>query len=164
MWNSHKRAQRLSGTRKMSVWELGVCQSRNWEAFWVDLWGQGLPKAPLQNNSGPGSWLWDRGCCSDCLENTQTAPTSLPLSSSLPSRRAQTEPFESGNWRKQRQQLSPCRYDLSGMWQCFTVCEQTCLWCQIQWTEVGGFCQQQFNPYHGTGTKLFTVKFQVIHT
>lgn len=49
----------------MSMWALGVCQSRNWEAFSVDLWGQGLPKAPLQNNSRPGSWQWDTGgCCS----------------------------------------------------------------------------------------------------
>lgn len=63
----------------MSVWALGVCQSRNWEAFSVDLWGQGLPKAPLQNNSRPGSWQWDTSgccllCCEACLENSLTPP------------------------------------------------------------------------------------------
>lgn len=30
---------------------LGVCQSRNWEALWLDLWGEGLPRVPVQNNS-----------------------------------------------------------------------------------------------------------------
>lgn len=72
----------------MSVWALGVCQSRNWEAFSVDLWGQGLPKAPLQNNSRPGSWQWDTSgccllCCEACLENSLTPPPRL--SSSLSS-------------------------------------------------------------------------------
>lgn len=59
----------------MSVWVLGVCQSRNWEAFSVDLWGQGLPKAPLQNNSRPDSWQWDTGCC--CCSALKTP--ALPL-------------------------------------------------------------------------------------
>lgn len=61
----------------MSVWALGVCQSRNWEAFSVDLWGQGLPKAPLQNNSRPGSWQWDTG------GRCSARPDSPHLSSSL---------------------------------------------------------------------------------
>lgn len=33
-----------------------VRQSRNWEVFAADLGGQGLPSAPLQNNSTGGSW------------------------------------------------------------------------------------------------------------
>lgn len=61
----------------MSVGVLGVCQSRNWEAFSVDLWGQGLPKAALQNNSRPGSWQWDPGgCCSAGLSLSLLAITS----------------------------------------------------------------------------------------
>lgn len=65
----------------MSVWVLGVCQSRNWEAFSVDLRGQGLPKVPLQNNSGPSSWQRDTGgCCSarTALKPHRVPPTSPP--------------------------------------------------------------------------------------
>lgn len=53
------QTSRWNGTRKMPVWTLVVCQSRNWEAFRADLWGQELPKAPLHNNCWPGNWQWD---------------------------------------------------------------------------------------------------------
>lgn len=115
------RSEARSGTSRMSVWALVVCQSRNWEAFSVDLGGQGLPKALLQNNSRPGSWLWDTAS----LHNTHQPSPPLVLSS--------PSPQETGGRWKQKRQRSPRRYDLSGMRHILLrMWTDTFAWCQIQ--------------------------------
>lgn len=86
-------------------------------------------------------------------------PASLPLSPHVPSTGARLRsPGEAGKREEKQKRLSPCRYDLSGMWQRFTVCEQTRLWCQIQQRADGeGFlANSTFDHYLGTGLKLLT--------
>lgn len=142
----------------MSVWVLGVCQSRNWEAFSVDLGGQGLPKAPLQNNSRPDSWQWDTGCCCSAvsaLKTHQLPHPSLPLlyhpqvTPVVPLKLAAGESRSS-------------TYHLADM--ICLVCGNSLLYvnrhvCDVRYNnrQMGGFSQQQLDPNLRTGIKLFTV-------
>lgn len=76
-----------------SVRALGVCQSRNWEALRLDLWGEGLPRVPVQNNKQPvaasGLAGRDRG-----LEKPPT-PTALLPPPPPPSQSGCSQPWES---------------------------------------------------------------------
>lgn len=149
----------------MSVWALGVCQSRNWEAFSVDLWGQGLPKAPLQNNSRPGSWQWDTsGCCCSAarpaLKTHWLPPASLPLSSHVPSTGARLwSPEKLASGRKSRSSYHLADTICLECGNALLYVNRHVLWCQIQRRADGeGFLansssittwEQVLNCWHG---------------
>lgn len=111
----------------MSVWALGVCQSRNWEAFSVDLRGQGLPKAPLQNNGRPGSWQWDTGAAALLglpLKTHRPGPlttTSLPLSLDVPSTGQDGKALR--NWQREKAEAITLP-----IWSVWNVAMLYCMW------------------------------------
>lgn len=144
----------------MSVWALGVCQSRNWEAFSVDLWGQGLPKAPLQNNSRPGSWQWDSGgrCSAKPALKTDRLPPPPFLSRAI-HKDETLQPSETGGGREQQ------RSDHLADMICLE-CDNTLLYVNRHVRDVrynngqmGGFSQQQLDPDLRTGIHLFTLQY-----
>lgn len=110
-----------------------VCQSRNWEAFWAELWGQGLPKAPLQNNtnppSRPSSWQWAWACCLTAFN---------PVLS-----------FHTLRAFKMVTQKSRSKHHFADM-ICLVcanaLCEQTCLWTDVRHNK-GQDVGSSYQPY-----------------
>lgn len=127
--------------------------------------GKDFPKPLCKTTADPAadSGTQAAAACSAARPALKThwlpPPASLPLSPHVPSTGARLRsPGEAGKREEKQKRLSPCRYDLSGMWQRFTVCEQTRLWCQIQQRADGEafLANSTFDHYLGTGLKLLT--------